>query len=306
MNGTILMSTPNSALFEYVNRKAKDVSYWNDGILEFKFDLTPALRANIHYFGHSEWGSQYLAACHQNNAFKDRLEAVIRNWDNQIVVDIGCGPGNVYAALKQRCGIPKLLIGVDVSEGTLKMAKQVGYTPVLADAHQLPFVDGFADIVILNAALHHCDDMRQVLQEAARLVKPGGMLITDHDPQRTAWKDNALAHAIWEARLPIYRLLKRGGHATAEEQYWSTHTETHHKPGDGVTLEFFQAHLQPLGFEVNCYPHNGGGAEVLQGDYGQPGFKSRLVQWVTGIDPRRPEAALLLMCVAQKRHAEAK
>ena len=63
------------------------------------------------------------------------------------------------------------------------MAQKIGYMPVLADAQYLPFVSGFADIVTLNAALHHCDDMVQALTEAARLVCPGGLLITDHDPQ---------------------------------------------------------------------------------------------------------------------------
>jgi SAM-dependent methyltransferase len=50
-----------------------------------------------------------------------------------------------------------------------------------------PFVDAFADLVVLNATLHHCDDMAKVLAEAARLVRPGGMLVTDNDPQVTAW-----------------------------------------------------------------------------------------------------------------------
>ena len=56
-----------------------------------------------------------------------------------------------------------MLIGVDVSRGALEMAQKIGYTPVLADAQHLPFVSGFADIVTLNAALHHCDDMVQAL-----------------------------------------------------------------------------------------------------------------------------------------------
>ena len=62
------------------------------------------------------------------------------------------------------------------------MAREVGYTTILADAHHLPFVDGFADIVVANATVHHCDDMSRILTEAARLVRPGGLLFTDHIP----------------------------------------------------------------------------------------------------------------------------
>jgi ubiquinone/menaquinone biosynthesis C-methylase UbiE len=38
-----------------------------------------------------------------------------------------------------------MLIGVDISRNSLKMAQEVGYAPILADAHDLPFIDGFAD-----------------------------------------------------------------------------------------------------------------------------------------------------------------
>ena len=294
------MTCPPELLKRYIDLE-KPCELINDNILKFPVTCRSlAMEANRYYFGHPEWGQLYLEACHRSKPLQDRWQAALGSWQDKVVVDIGCGAGNLGAALLEHCGQPQILIGVDISEGALEMAQQIGYAAVLADAHQLPFIDGFADVVVLNAALHHCDDMTQVLQEAARLVKPGGWLITDHDPQRTAWQDNLLAQAIWNVRLPIYRLIKRGGHTTGEEQYWSTHSETHHHPGDGVTAEFFCEHLQPLGFKLTCYPHNGGGAEVLQGDHGRPELKSRLVQWLTGIDPDQPEAALLLMCVARR------
>ena len=86
--------------------------------------------------------------------------------------------------------------------------------PVLADATALPFVSGFADVVVLNAALHHCDDMGAMLAEAARLVKPGGLLVTDHDPQRSAWDYKGLAKLLWNGRLILYKLTGHGFHKT--------------------------------------------------------------------------------------------
>ncbi|QYO68137.1 class I SAM-dependent methyltransferase [Leptolyngbya sp. 7M] len=289
-------------LTQYITPQAKACSYFDNNILAFPISRnTFSLKANRYYFGHPKWSRNYLAACHQNSTFKERWKTAIDSWQDQIVVDIGCGPGNIYRALRDHLGKPRLLIGIDISPGGLQIAQELGYTPILADAHHLPFVDGFADVVTLNAALHHCDDMDQVLREAARLVKPRGLLVTDHDPQRTAWKDGPFARWIWNARLPLYRWTKRGGHATIEEQYWSTATEVHHKPGDGVTTDFFHRNLDPLGFAVKCYPHSGGGTEVLQGNYGRPQPKMQLVQWLTGIDSSLPEAALLLMCVARKQ-----
>jgi SAM-dependent methyltransferase len=132
---------------------------------------SPAIQANSYYFGHSEWAKNYFEACHRDDKFKARWRSAIGSWDNKVVVDIGCGPGNLYASLG---GSPQVLIGVDVSYGALEMAQRIGYTPLLADAHHLPLIAGFADVVALNATLHHCDDMAQVLAQAARLVRPGG------------------------------------------------------------------------------------------------------------------------------------
>jgi ubiquinone/menaquinone biosynthesis C-methylase UbiE len=275
---------------------------WDEGILQIKIPHpTPGIEANSYYFGHPEWGKNYFAACHRGKKFIELWQAAINRWDDKIVVDIGCGPGNIYASLKDYCGEPSQLLGVDVSLGALKMAQAIGYTPVLADAQQLPFVSEFADIVMLNACLHHCDDMAKVLGEAGRLVRPGGILVTDHDPQHSAYQLRGLGFMLWQARLPLYRLLKRGGHSTDQEQMWSLAGEVHHKPGDGVTSEMYQEVLTPLGFTVNLYPHNPGvGAAALEGNYGRSFWRCRMAQRLSGINPDSREAAISLMCIARK------
>ena len=108
-------------------------------------------------------------------------------------------------------GSPALVIGVDVARGSLEMARDVGYLPLLADAHELPLRSEIADVVALNGTLHHCEDMDRVLMECARLVKPGGVMVIDHDPQLSAWDYKLLGLAMWKARKPIYRWMKRGG-----------------------------------------------------------------------------------------------
>jgi ubiquinone/menaquinone biosynthesis C-methylase UbiE len=277
----------------------------NDGtstIITFKVSRrTLALEANSYYFGHETWAKGYLRACHQYKDFKERRHTLMGSWEDKIVVDVGCGPGNVYRSLQKHCGTPRLLIGIDVAKGGLEMAQALGYVPVLADAQQLPFVSGFADIVTANATLHHCDDMEQVLREAARLVRPGGKLVIDHEPQKTMFNDNWIAKLIWNARLPLYLWMKRGGHTTAEEQYWSTATEAHHKPGDGVTPDLFYRVLEPMGFQVRLYPHNTRvGSEITQGKQGQGPWKVRLAQRLTGVNPNSASGAMMLMCVATR------
>lgn len=264
---------------------------------------TPGLEANAAYFGHPEWAKNYFLYCHRSERFRSRWQAAGGSWDGKIVVDIGCGPGNVFATVG---GKPGLLVGVDVSPGGLEMARTVGYTPIVGDAQALPFVSGFADIVVLNAALHHCDDMDRVLREAARIVRPGGLLITDHDPQYSAWNFRGLAKVLWNFRLTAYLWLKKGFHRSTEEQSMVLASEIHHEPGEGVTVDFFRRTLTPLGFGVEVFPHNHDlGGEVLNGQIGRSGLKFRIAQRLSGLNPNSPEAALSLLCRARKNPAGA-
>ncbi len=262
--------------------------------------FTKGMHANSYFFGHPKWAKEYFETDHRTEPFKERWQAVMGSWDDKIVVDIGCGPGNVYATLG---GSPKLLIGVDVSPGGLKMAREVGYTPILADAHHLPFINGFADIVVANATVHHCDDMGRILREAGRLVRPGGLLFTDQDPQVSAWNLKGLGLFIRDIRYPLYRLLGSKHYIDYEVRQARWKTEIHNqRPGDGITPEVYYDALQPLGFEVKLYPHSHDlGAEVLEGKNGKNSWRLRLSQRFSGINPDTPEAAQSIMCIARRR-----
>ncbi|WP_257993192.1 class I SAM-dependent methyltransferase [Cupriavidus pauculus] len=259
---------------------------------------TRGMRANAHYFSQPKWMDDWLANVHRYAQWRERWLAVTGPLDGKVLVDVGCGPGNVLATLG---GTPQVAIGVDVAEGSLQRAAVVGYVPLQADAHDMPLATGIADIVAINGSLHHCDDMAAVLAEAARLVKPGGVLITDHDPQFTAWNFRGLAMLMWRLRVPIYRWLKRGGHAAADnEQYWALATELHHRPGDGVTEALLRGVLEPRGWHVRVLPHNHFvGAEVFEGQIGPSPLKMRMAQRLSGIRPGTPQAAMSLFCVAR-------
>lgn len=275
---------------------------WSGDIPACLFAITPAIQANQAYYDQPHWAKTYFDACHRDEAFRSRWQAATGSWDNKVVVDIGCGPGNLYATLG---GKPKFLLGVDVAAESLRMAQSIGYTPLLADAHQLPLVSGFADIVAVNATLHHCENMVQVLSEAARLVRPGGILVVDHDPQLSAWDYRGIALAFYKIRLPIYRLFLRRLHVNSTERLAALATEIHHKPGYGVSKDLFHQVLQSSEFEVKLYPHNQAiGAEVFQGVWGDPPhWRYQLGQRLSGINPNSPEAALSLLCIATRKPA---
>jgi ubiquinone/menaquinone biosynthesis C-methylase UbiE len=288
-----------SALASYLSPGAKVFLDENDLPACEIPEISPFMEANSYFFGHPVWGKEYFETSHRHDRFRDRWQAATGNWDGKVVVDIGCGPGNLYATLG---GSPKILIGVDISPGALKMAEEVGYTPLLADAHNLPLADGCADLVVANATIHHCDDMAKVLAEAARVLKKGGLLVTDKDAQSTALNLRGLGFFLREIRFSLYWLIRSKYYLSPEYRKARQATETHNqKPGDGITPEVYYQTLEPLGLEVKIFPHNHDlGTEVLEGNIGRMSWKRRLVQRLSGIDPDRPEAAQSLMCIATR------
>jgi ubiquinone/menaquinone biosynthesis C-methylase UbiE len=262
---------------------------------------SPGTEANAHYFGHPTWMECWLKHVHRYPELSSRWHATSGTWDEKVVVDVGCGPGNLFATLGGR---PSTLIGVDVAKASLHMAKELGYTPLLADAHDLPLRSSFADIVAVNGSIHHMENMSDAMRECARLVRPGGCLVIDHDPQKSAWRFRGLGRLLWELRRPVYRVMNRGGHQAADDEgHWAFRSEIHHKPGDGLTEEMLRQTLEPLGFVVEIYPHNNQvGAEVLHGEMGKQPIQIRAGQLLSGIRSGTAAGALTLMCVAT-RHA---
>jgi SAM-dependent methyltransferase len=261
---------------------------------------SPGMLANASFFGDPEFGSKYFKLENSSREFSKRWQAAIGNWDDKIVVDIGCGPGNLLAAVG---GSPRTLVGIDISVGALAHAMQIGYIPLLADAHNLPLIDGFADIVTLNAVLHHCDDMAKVLAQAARLVRPGGVLISDEDPlcHTATYRGVALLVLETRKRFPMYWLPGRASvYKSPHEQAWRLATEIHNsKPGDGVTPALYIDTLEPLGFTIELYPHyHNVGDELFGGEQGKLGLTDTLIKLLAGHDAPQPQQSIA--CIARK------
>lgn len=67
-------------------------------------------------------------------------------------------------------------------------------TVVQAGAERLPLADGEADAVVSTLVLCTVPDVRGALDEAVRVLKPGGLVrfvehVRDQDPRRAVWQD---------------------------------------------------------------------------------------------------------------------
>ena len=98
--------------------------------------------------------------------------------------DLGCGPGQLVIELARRS--PGLNVtGIDLSDEMLAQgqdnARRAGVADRVSfrqgDAQQIPFPDASLDLVVSTFSLHHWSDPVAVLDEIARVLRPGGSFL---------------------------------------------------------------------------------------------------------------------------------
>ncbi|MBT3155343.1 class I SAM-dependent methyltransferase [Streptomyces sp. CHD11] len=106
----------------------------------------------------------------------DRLRAVIAATPaGSRVVDLGCNSGAFGARLIEGNGC--VVAGVDLAHRLLIEARRKGVQAVRAFAERTPFRSGAFDVVLCCELLEHVLDPDLLLEEARRLVRPGGLLV---------------------------------------------------------------------------------------------------------------------------------
>lgn len=106
------------------------------------------------------------------------------NWSCiETVADLGCGAGYLSEGLSDRS---VQIIAVDQSQEMLEIMKtKLGDENIeykKGDGGSIPLSDNSVDLAMANMFLHHVDEPEKTINEAYRIVKPGGQCIfTDLD-----------------------------------------------------------------------------------------------------------------------------
>jgi SAM-dependent methyltransferase len=98
------------------------------------------------------------------------------------ILDIGCGDGFHLRLLKQFGRPTWRLEGVDTSDRAVMAARDSGLAVHLGTAESADLPPESYDLVLLIATIEHVENPLEVLQAAARLLKPGGraVVVTDN------------------------------------------------------------------------------------------------------------------------------
>ncbi len=100
------------------------------------------------------------------------------------ILDIGCGAGVDSLVAAAIVGPEGKVIGIDLIPEMVKRAKENLQKAALSNVtfqegsgEDLPFPDGTFDAVISNGVFNLIPDKKKALQEAVRVLKPGGLFL---------------------------------------------------------------------------------------------------------------------------------
>ncbi|MEU5030556.1 class I SAM-dependent methyltransferase [Streptomyces milbemycinicus] len=138
------------------------------------------------------------------------------------VLDIGCGPGRLVAALAAQ---GQRALGIDVSEAAVARAARLGGQALCRSVFEPVPAEGRWDTALLmDGNLGIGGDPRALLDRLSQLLAPGGLLIAETAPvdvderfsvqvvHHTGARDAAGAPFPW-ARLGTLALLRHAAHA---------------------------------------------------------------------------------------------
>ena len=114
-------------------------------------------------------------------SWKGVAEALLRLMPPMVIADLGAGEGTFALLLAQRA---KKVIAVDTSARMIEVSRELalrhGVKNVeyrLGDMEEVPIDDSHVDLVFFSQSLHHALPPERALQEAGRILRPGGRIV---------------------------------------------------------------------------------------------------------------------------------
>ena len=152
-----------------------------------KLEIVSCLECDTIYTPYSPWYSStyYYVDYHEHcdpapNAYvRARLHEITSEFapyrQNNRLLDVGCGAGAMLeAATKNGWNVQ----GVDVSASAVKHSRSLGFDVFHGELQEAKLPDQYFDVVTAGELLEHVFDPQVVMNEIARLLRPGGLLWT--------------------------------------------------------------------------------------------------------------------------------
>ncbi|MBN1865100.1 MAG: class I SAM-dependent methyltransferase [Victivallales bacterium] len=171
----------------------------------------------------------------RENACRTLLSRIATISGDDAFLDVGTGTGNI---LRIGRSIFKRSYGSDIGDKLLgRVAADLqGCHLFSADAEEMPIKDFSFNCISCYAMLHHLLSHEKILRECHRMLKPGGTLYTDHDPN---YFFNRFYHILYRLRHS-----GRPGFGSDMEEL----AEYHNTLSSGINPEKLKKLLLQIGF----------------------------------------------------------
>ena len=160
--------------------------------------LNPRLQSWLY----DRWSKKYDAGkrqsqLHDKEMLAEPLLEKLIDVPEPFILDFATGTGRLSYALLSHLDFHGRIVALDISQGMLKQAAaklnqaQLGRSEVEFLRHQsmpLPFADATFDAVCCLEVLELLPDARAALEEMARLLRPGGILLTSRGTEESGRK----------------------------------------------------------------------------------------------------------------------
>lgn len=126
--------------------------------------------------GYAEWASRYDLPNPAINREQPIVHGILAAEPPGRALDAACGTGRHAARLVE---LGHYVIGVDSTEAMLAVARDKVRAAEFRQGllEELPVEDSSVDLVTCSLALTHVADLRPVLREFARVLRPGGRVV---------------------------------------------------------------------------------------------------------------------------------
>ena len=129
-----------------------------------------------------------------------QFTAVVGVGADQLVLDIGCGPGSLTTALVERIGRGRVF-AIDPSQPYAEACRRQaqGADVVVGRAQALPFADESFDVVLAQLVVNLLEDPDAGVREMARVTQSGGTVAA------VVWAQDgmSLLGAFWDAAMAV-------------------------------------------------------------------------------------------------------
>jgi SAM-dependent methyltransferase len=126
------------------------------------------------------------------------------------VLDAGCGSGRTLEELGRYGEVS----GIELDPGAAAMARERGCGEVvIGRLEELPWEDGWFDLITCLDVIEHTPDDRATLRELRRVCKPGGFLLVTVPAYQALWSTHDVANHHYRrySRATLHRAALEAG-----------------------------------------------------------------------------------------------